>query len=340
MAKKHTRRKVVASVGGFGAIGVAGCIGGGDDVESIVVGNPGGGSSQSATQAIQRVAANESDIVEISTTETGGDPASIRLYNEGELDAFTTANDQIGDAVEGVNVFEGEDLEMPYQSFTFMRRDDYFMAREDTDIETTDDMLGRDNWLLPPAWGSRALLERIFDNDPELKEGMFENVVDIDTSDLAGALAEENVEAFNAYGVNSQILPSWIGEVDARVDVKYLELTDPFREVFEEGLTEYYDGRDIYGWEQDVGTDTIEGHQNALNFYFDPDISSEAIYEILSLTYEYHNDMRDGWPAFFDYPDQPSAYVAGISEELAPVHPGAVEFYEEMDLWEDHFPEP
>jgi TRAP-type uncharacterized transport system substrate-binding protein len=306
---------------------------------TITVGAPGGGGPTSAIQAIQRVVSDESDSVEITPTGTGGDPATMRLFDDGEINAATTANNIIRDARNGEGVFN-EELTVPNQGFTFFRRDDHYMALDGTGIETTEDMRGARNWLLPPQWGSRALLENMFEStNEELYNDWFENVVNIGTGDLAGAVAEGRVDAFNAYGINGVMLPTWVQEADARGAAHYVEVTEPVAEVFKENETvTYYDDFDAYGWEQDIGTDTFTGHWNALNVYWGDDIPADAVQEVMQITYDHFDRIREGFPATFNYPETPEAYVTAVDESLQPVHPGCEAFYKEIGVWQDGWP--
>jgi len=77
---------------------------------------------------------------------------------------------------------------------------------EDSDIETTDDLPGRDVYCLPAGWGLRAMTEEMY-GAAGLWEGLEENVVNVETGQAASALAEGRAEAFIVYTSNYTQLP-------------------------------------------------------------------------------------------------------------------------------------
>ncbi|WP_331234085.1 TAXI family TRAP transporter solute-binding subunit [Natronorarus salvus] len=347
-----SRRRFLAGTAGIGAIGFAGCLGdngdddededdngNGDGVVDMRVGSSTSGSTVYQTsQAIQRVLNDHSDVTSWDTQTTGGDPASVRLYDQGELEAYGLPNFIIRRGMNGEDPFE-EEKEVPHQGFTYFERDDFFVAVDGSGIETTDDMLGRDVHLLQPGWGTRELFMDIMDEDPDLKEQLIENVVDIDVDDVAGAVEEGQVEAILGYGANEVNLPAWLAEVDARADLHVVEVSDSFRQVFEDSPHAPYFEKDVYGFEQDVTsvTDQIGGYQILFQYMFSPDLSAESVYEVLDISYEHYESVQEGQPAFFNYGEEPDRFTTAIEGDFVPVHAGAADFYEEHDLWEDEW---
>lgn len=337
MSERPTsRRRYLKGAASVSAIGLTGCLGGGggDYVDMRVGSSTQGSTVFQTSQAIQRVLREQSDSVRWDTQTTGGDPASVRIYDQGDLEAYGMTNYTVKNALNSQEPFEDEDLDVPYQGFTYFVRDDHFVALDGTGIETTDDLLGRDVYLLQPGWGTRQQFMDAMDEDPGLKEELTENVVNIDTGDVAGAAEEGRIEAILSYGANEVNLPTWMAETGARVDLHSVEVTDQFQDVFEQSnLVSYYE-KDTYGYEQDVG-DTFQGWNLLFQYFFDPDLSADAVYEVLEIAYEHYESVQEGQPAFFPYGEEPEHFVTAIESDFLPVHPGAADFYEDHDLWDD-----
>lgn len=343
--KFQHRREFLTGAAGIGIAGVAGCLG--DENGNGVVDDDGhvdmrvGSSTEGSTvyqtsQAIQRVLDEQSDILDWDTQTTGGDPGSVRLYDDGELEAYGLENRITRLGMDGEEPFENE-KEIPYQGFSYFVRDDHFMAVDGSGIETTDDMLGADVHLLQPGWGTRDLFMTVMEEEaPDLHEELTENVVNIDMADLAGAIEEGQVEAFIAYANNGVNLPGWLEEVDARADIHHVEITEEWQEVFEASdLVDYYE-REPYGYDQDIGTDTMQGWNLLFQYYISPEVPAEHVYELLEICHEHYESVQEGQPAFFDYGEEPERFTAALQDHR-PVHPGAADFYEEHDLWEDEW---
>lgn len=341
------RREFLAGAAGVGLASVSGCLGEGDDngdnngdvvdedgsVDMRIGSSTEGSTVYQTSQALQRVLDQQSDLVDWNTQTTGGDPGSIRLYDQGELEAYGLENRIVRQAIAGDDPFE-EEMDVPYQGFGYFLRDDHFVAVDGSGIETTDDLLGADVHLLEPGWGTRELVFEVFQEDEELFNQLTENVVDIDTGDVAGAVEEGQVEAMISYGNNDVNLPSWMQEVDARTDIYHIEMTDQFRNVIEQSPIVPHFEKDTYGYEQDMGSDTFEGWQIPFQYYISPDIPSEHVYELLEVCEEHYESVQEGQPAFFPYGEDPQYFVGSLDDHV-PVHPGAADFYEDRDVWND-----
>jgi TRAP-type uncharacterized transport system substrate-binding protein len=174
----------------------------------------------------------------------------------------------------------------------------------------------------------------IMDQAPDLKEQLTENVVNVDAGDVAGAVDEGRIDAILGYGANGINLPSWFQETATRASLHTVEVTDQFQQLFEDtNLAPYYE-KEPYGFEQDVG-DTIAGYQIPFQFHFGPDVPAQAVYDSLQVCYNHWESIREGQPALLPYGENPEHFVSAINPELGPVHPGAADFYEEQDIWND-----
>ncbi|RQG94168.1 TRAP transporter substrate-binding protein [Natrarchaeobius chitinivorans] len=317
---------------GLGLLGLAGCLGD-DDETDVRVGMGTGGTSEEMTQALQRVVDSESESARIITQGTSGDPENVRLYNDGDIDAHTGNNSSIIAAMNDEEPFAEEPVdEVAPQGFLLHTFHFHWLAVEGSGIETTDDLAGRDVWPLQPDWGIRQLAQDVHEN-----AGMWEDLegstVDIDAGDVAGAIEEGRVEAFIGYGANFTGLPGWLTEVDARADVYAVETTDTLRDGIDatEGMSA--NEIDVYGYDQDVGTDTLVTWDEPGQLWISEDVDDDVAYELARVSHEYVDEIREGQA---DYPDHSDIDImtSGYMSDV-PVHAGVADFLEDNDAWDD-----
>ncbi|WP_332900300.1 TAXI family TRAP transporter solute-binding subunit [Haladaptatus sp. CMSO5] len=342
-----SRRNALKSLAGVSALGLAGCLGsiggsssgegdgnGGGGSTSLAVGVPGSSTTTGqASQAFQRVVSEESETISWNTQETGGDPASIRQYDQGNLDAFTAGNFVLAQAMADQPPFEEQPVEsLPYQGFMIATLHLHWMAVEGSGIETTDDLIGKNVWPLPPSWGLRQMTEAVLKN-AGVWEDIEPNVVDADTGDIAGAIEEGRVDAIVAYGANYVNLPGWATEVDARANLHSIEVTDQFKEGINKTAGTSFQEVDTYGWEQDVGSDTMGTWPSAFQFHFAKDMSVDVGYELAKLSHDHYEQVREGQPSYLDHSKFENMTDGYLPD--APVHPGVADFLKENDAWND-----
>lgn len=326
-----SRRTALKGLAALGAVGVAGCLG--DNGESVRVGMGTGGTSEEMTQALQRVVDSESDDVSIVTQGTSGDPENVRLYNDGDVDAYTGNNSSIIAALNDEEPFDEEPVdEVAPQGFLLHTFHFHWMAVDGTGIETTEDLYGRDVWPLQPDWGIRQLAEDVHQN-AGIWEELEDDTVDIDATEVASAIDEGRVEAFIGYGANFTGLPGWLEEVDARADIHVVETSDELADGIDatEGLSA--NEIDVYGYDQDVGADTFVTWDEPGQLWISEDVDDDLAYELARISHEHVEDIREGQP---DYPDHADIDImtSGYMEDV-PIHPGVADFLDDNDAWDD-----
>ncbi len=336
-----SRRDALRATAGLGVVGLAGCLDmlGGDSVDMTVGSSSSGSSTYGNSQAIQRVVDEHSDSVSFITQDAGGDPQSIRLYADDELNSYSAGNYILNQALTSSGPFEEpDDVDtFPQHGFSHLSLNLYWMALEDSDIETTDDLFGEDIYALPAGWGLRAMTEEMY-GDAGLWEELEEGVVNFETSEAASALEEGRVEAFVTYTSNFTELPSWAVEVDARNDVRLLEQTDEFVQAAEEFAGAGYDEMDeVGGWDQEIGGEDFPNHTwtETYPYLFSPDIPADALYEVMDICHNHYESMQEANPTILDYGDPENLSFALVHTDEVPVHPGAADWYEEHGVWDD-----
>lgn len=336
---QFTRRQLLKMTGAAsaaGLTGLAGCSGGGSGsgTTSIGVGIPSAGTtSGQASNAFQRVVKEQSPDTDPAGTiawnsqETGGDPPSIRQYNQGNLRAMTSGNFVMSSAMQDAPPFSQNPVDsVPHQAFKIASLHLHIVAVDGSGIETSDDLVGKNFWPLPPSWGLRQQAETVFKN-AGMWEDLKPNLVDADTGDVAGAVEEGRVDALVAYGSSFVNLPGWATEVDARANLHVVQPTDKLKQGIEQTRGTNYKEIEVYGWSQDMGAKTVGSFPSDFQFFFGQDISRDVGYELAKISHENVDAIQEGQAAYTDHSD-PATMADAYLEEL-PVHPGVYDFLEE-----------
>jgi TRAP-type uncharacterized transport system substrate-binding protein len=337
----ESRRNFLKIAGVAGAVSLAGCSGGtgggatgssGSSTTTVTM--TGSGSfSLGTAQAMQRALRQESDSVELNVTEVSGNPASVQEYNRGNAASYSTENFTIVSARDGQPPFQSEQGIAP-QGLVNMLFHYYWMGVDGSGLETTDDLLEQDVnvWMFPAAWGSRRVQEVIYQNADQW-ETIQDKVVNLEAGEVAGAIEEGRVDAFFGQGATYEGIPGWATEIDARHDVHVLETSDSLVGGIDSMPSIGTEEIEPYGWEQDVGTETVTAWNNGVQFCFGSDISDEAVYEICRVSHEHPDVLREAMPQYMDH-SEPANMIENLLSGV-PVHNGAADFLEEMGVWDD-----
>lgn len=342
---RATRRDALKTAAGLGILGLAGCTdifsggGGGDTVDMTVGSSSSGSSTYGNSQAIQRVVSQQSDSINFITQDAGGDPQSIRLYADEEINSYSAGNYIMNQALTETGPFSPPDNVSTYPQLGFghLSLNLYWMAVEDSDITTTDDLPGRNIYALPAGWGLRAMTEEMY-GEAGLWEGLSENVVNVETDQAASAIEEGRVEAFIVYTSNFTQLPSWASEIDSRASVRAIEMTDEYVQAAQDFTgAGYQEVDEIGGWEQDVQGGDFPKHTwtETYPYYFSPDIPADAVYELMEICNNNYESMQEANPTILDWSDPENFTFALVHTDEIPIHPGAADWYEENDVWDD-----
>jgi TRAP transporter TAXI family solute receptor len=338
------RRDVLKGAATLGVITVAGsATAGADDgaqnYQIVIGGTSSGSSTQQAGQALARAAAQHSDILTISVQVTDGWTANLYEFDEGNLSSIGVDNNSLNKAMNEEGPFAEEPVEnLPMQGFVFTNLEIYWVAMEGSGIESTADLAegGYTIYPIQPGFGTRLLTEEI------IKEaGLWEDneILNLDTSDIAGAVEEGRADALCIYGANGVALSSWVQEVDVRSNgqLYVIEVDDDFREAIENVGGARLEEIEPYGWEQDVSrvTDTTVSWVLSGQWAFGPDVPAEATHEVARLSSEHWQTIQEADPTALDHSGVESM-TAAVIPELA-IHPGVANYWEENDVWNDEW---
>lgn len=319
-------------------VGLAGCLSGDDDdtINIVIGGTPNGSSTMAAGQAYARAANKHSDIIDITVQETDGWVANLYEYNDEQIPAMGVDNNSLSKAIANEGPFADNPVDrLPQQGFRFTALEMHWVALEGTGIESTEDLRegGYTIYPIQPGFGSRLLTEEIIRD-----AGLWDQneILNVDVSDIPGAVEEDRVDALCLYGPNGIELSGWCQEVDVRSDgrLHLLEVGDEFRQIIEDHPGAILQEYEAYGYEQDVTkvTDTIVSWGLPGQWAFDPEIPAEATNEMARLALEHEDTIRESDPATLDY--SPDVMTQTVLEDLE-VHEGIADFFDEHDVWDD-----
>ena len=162
------------------------------------------------------------------------------------------------------------------------------------------------------------------------------DILNLNTGDIPGAVEEDRVDALALYGANGVNLSGWCQEVDVRSSerLNLLEVDDEFRQVIEDHPGAILEEIEPYGYEQDVTayTDTLTTWSLAGQWAFSPDIPARATKEVCRLSTEHEDALRESDPTTLEY--SPEAMAQTVIPEID-VHAGVADFFEENGVWDD-----
>ncbi len=346
------RRSLLKAAGAAGIVGLAGCLGDDSDadgtgsdengVTQVELATATSGSSSQANASALSVAADEhSDVISIATTLTDGWAANPYLYDSGENYAISTDTYTALNAANQAGQFEESPVStLPGQGMHLSADQLYLVAVDGSGIESTAD-IGPEHNIYPtqPGFGARDITLELFEASG--LDDQIDDYVDINVDDAAGAVEEDRIDALVVYGGNSLSLVGWAVEVDVRSDLHLVELEDSVVDAIDDvdGLRMETLSPEDHGWEQDITgvTDEIVSWVQDGLWWFGPEVSNEAAYEICRLRHEHNDLIMDTDSQSADHSD-PADMTNGFVDDL-PIHEGAAEFYREHDVWDDNWTE-
>ncbi len=337
------RRRFLRGAAAASVLGVAGCLGGsGGDGMQLRVGTSAGGT-QDVGLAVERAVSETSDELDYSTVESPGYIGTLYRLDSDQFNAGIVDNNSMSKAAEDRGDFAEQGVDsLPYQGFSAFPYSIYVVARDGTGIETFDDLAGANVYPAEPGYSTRATTLDVWSQDPTADVYDEMNIMDMGVSDAPGAMEEGRIDAAIAYGTPGVSYTGFVTEYDARVDVHYVEPTDALIESAESyggagtSRTPYED----WSLEQDIGTDEVFTWNLEVNYVFHEDASDDAVYELCRVVDEHNDVVNEGEDQFNDYESTEDMLEQALEGDEFPFHSGAVEYYQDNDVWDDSLPSP
>ena len=334
---KPTRRDVVKGAATLGVVGLAGCSDDdGDEVTITIGGTSTGSSTQAAGQALARAAQQHSDFVNISVQETDGWTANLYEYDDGQIPAMGVDNNSLAKALASEGPFGDDPVDtLPHQGFLFTSLQIHWVGLEGSGVESTEDLRegGYTIYPIQPGFGTRLLTEEIIREADMWEQN---DILNVDTGDIPGAVEEDRVDVLCLYGANGVDLAGWCQEVDVRSGgrLNLLEVDEEFRDTIRDHPGAIYEELEPYGYEQEVEeyTDEMVCWSLAGQWAFSPEIPARATEEVCRLALEHEDTLRESDPTTLEY--SPEAMTATVIPELE-VHEGVADFFDDNGVWDD-----
>lgn len=301
---------------------------------SLRVGTSAGGT-QDVGLAVERAVSQQSDKLDYSTIESPGYIGTIRRMANGQFNAGITDNNSLSKALNDDGQFSEQPVDrIPQYGFYAFPYSIYIVARDGTDIETFDDLAGANVYPAEPGYSTRATTLDVWSQDPTADVYEQMNIQNMGVSSAPGAMEEGSIDASIAYGTPGVRYTGFVQEFASRVDIHYVEPTDALRESAKSypgagtGTTAYGD----WGMSQDIGTDEVFHWNLEVNYTFNPEASNDAVYELCRVVDEHNELVNEGEGQFNNF--ESTSDMLGSARENIPVHPGAVQYYEDNDAWD------
>jgi hypothetical protein len=354
------RRRFLRGAAAVGALGIAGCLGeedvdpeeddplddddmdaDDDDVDEDVEYEIGWGTSTGGTMdvglAVEAAVSEVSDTLAYSTIESPGYIGTTYRLADGEFEGGIIDTNTLNNARTGRSDFAEDPVDvLPWQGFLAFPYGIYVMAREDTDIETFDDLAGANVYPAEPGFSTRDTTLDLWAQEPTADIYDEMNIIDMDVDDAPGAMEEGAIDAAIAYGTPGIGNTGWVVEYDARVDVRYVEHTDALIESIETfdgaSLNEFDNAQEEFAWDQDIGTDEIVTWDLNITYAFHPECPEGAAYELTRIAAEENDVIRQSEQRFT--PENAEDLLTGALDDH-PFHPGAAEYYQDAGVWDD-----
>ena len=155
-----------------------------------------------------------------------------------------------------------------------------------------------------------------------------------DWSDIPFALQEGRVDAAYTYVMGSgTTLPGWAEQLAGMNNLKVLEFSDNQISQFQQSpYVQVQDAPVNKAFNFDIDVSEIQSPTSPYQWYVHPDLSQDSVYEFCEVSFNNVDTLQEAHDALG--PFNPQYAVNGLVQ--APVHPGAVQWYKENNLWNNN----
>ncbi len=251
---------------------------------------------------------------------TGGSIANINAIAAGDMDMGVAQSDWQYHAYNGTSEFEGNKFDKERAVFSVHGEPFNVIARNDSGIETFDDLKGKRVNIGNPGSGQRATMEVVMDAKGWTLDD-FALASELKPAEQAAALGDNKVDAIiYTVGHPNGSIQEAVSTIDAHIvpvegeAIDKLVADNPFyaKAVVPGGM---YKGTD-----SDVNTFGVKA-----TFVTSADVPDDVVYEVVKAVFDNFDRFKKLHPAFENLTEEEM-----ISDGLsAPLHPGAIKYYKE-----------
>ncbi len=262
--------------------------------------------------------------VRCSVESTGGSVYNTRTIREGELDFGVVQSDVQSAAIDAVRAFENDE---PYGDlravFSVHPEPMHVMVRADAGINSVADMKGKRVNIGNPGSGQRVLAGVLMEAAGVTPDD-FALAAELKSSEQSAALCDGKLDA----AIWAAGLPNGSSmEATSTCDIDILDLTTSgMAKILAENPA--YAAATIPGGLYPGNDDDIASWGPKATFVTDMSTPDEVVYVLVRAVFENFDDFRKLHPAFGRLVKE-QMIEDGLS---APLHPGAVKYYEEAGL--------
>lgn len=264
--------------------------------------------------------------IRCNAPSTGGSVANINGIKSGELDMGVAQSDVQYQAYNGEGNFDGDAFEDLRAVFRIHGEPLTLLAREDSGIETLDDLEGKRVNIGNPGSGQRNTMEVVMDAKG-WDEDTFSLVSELDAAEQAAALSDNNIDAM-VYVVGHP--NGSIQEATTTVDSRLIPMNDDDIQ----GIVDeypYYSTSVVPGGLYKNNPDDVETFGVAATFVTSADADDDVVYETVKAVFDDFDRFKRLHPAFENL-DAQDMVTQGLS---APLHDGAKRYYVEQGWIEE-----
>ncbi|MDQ2052810.1 TAXI family TRAP transporter solute-binding subunit [Natronolimnohabitans sp. A-GB9] len=308
-----SRRRVLKSTAGVGAaVGIAGCLGGGEQFLTIGTGGT-GGVYYPLGGGIADILNQELD-VDATAESTGASAENSRLVGNEEMEMALALGNTVQLAVDGEDDFDDE---IPLKAaFGAYVNHTQVVVPEDSDVETLDDLEGLDVSVGAPGSGTEVIAEELL----EWYGLSFDDINDerLSFSETSSALQDDNIDA----GFWSVAYPaSSIEELASQRDVRMLD----FPESDLEAITDdhpYYAAAEIPAGTYPDQEEAIANPGVTNTMIVHEEMDDELLYDVVEAIFTNLDELEDIHQVAEQFEE--SVYNAPID-----LHPGAEDYFDD-----------
>lgn len=264
--------------------------------------------------------------VRCTVESTGGSVYNINTIREGELEFGVAQSDWQFHAYHGSSKFEDvgpfEDLRAV---FSVHAEPFNVMVRADAGINSFDDLAGKRVNIGNPGSGQRGTMEVLMAAKGWTTD-TFALAAELKSAEQSSALCDNQIDAF----IITAGHPSGnLTEAATSCDARLVPVTgEAVEKLIDENA--YYRSATIPGGMYRGTDDDVATFGVGATVVTSASVSDEAVYALVSAIFNNFDDFRGFHPAFAHLTKE-EMVSAGLS---APLHPGALKFYQEQGLLE------